>query len=278
VTRPAAVGVWVLAGLVVTLSTSDPVAHAAVLIGAWLLLARRRTSERRLRPLAVGLAALLLATVAINGLLAHIGATVMVVVPNWVPLIGGALTAEGFAEGASIGLNLVAAISVAASLSLVLDPADLVDALPRPLHHTGAAVGAALNLVPATASSFVAVRDAQRLRGWRPKGPRALADLAVPVVLGAIDRSVQLAESMEARAFGSGPRTAALGGERSGWSVATAIVSLLALVVFVIARLHGVSGAWYPYPTPSTPDVSALALAPAFVFAVGGMLLPPAGD
>jgi hypothetical protein len=69
-----------------------------------------------------------------------------------------------------------------------------------------------------------------------------------------------------------------LGGERSGWSAATAIASLLAMVVFVIARLHGVSGAWYPYPTPSAPDVSALALAPAVVFAASGMLLPPAGD
>jgi energy-coupling factor transport system permease protein len=278
VTRPAAVGAWVLAGLVVTLSSSDPVAHAVVLAGAWLLLARRRTRERRLRPLALGLAVLFAATVAINGLLAHTGASVIATVPSWVPLVGGTLTAEGFAEGASIGLTLLAAVSVAAALSLVLEPADLVDALPGPLHHSGAAIGAALNLVPATATSFVAVRDAQRLRGWRPKGPRALVDLAVPVVLGAIDRSVQLAESMEARAFGSGPRTAVTGGRRSARSAATVGVSLLAVAVLVAARWHGVTGAWYPYPTPSAPDVSLLALAPAVVVAVSAMLLPPAGD
>jgi energy-coupling factor transport system permease protein len=278
VTRPAAVGAWVLAGLAVTLSTSDPLSHAVVLAGAWLLLARRHNAERRLRPLAIGLSALFGATCVINGLLAHTGATVFAAVPGWLPLVGGTLTVEGFAEGAAIGLTLVSAVSVAAALSLVLEPADLVDALPGPLSHTGAAVGSALNLVPATAASFVAVRDAQRLRGWRPRGPRALVDLAVPVVLGAIDRSVQLAESMEARAFGSGRRTAAIGGRRSGWATATMGVSLLALAALVAARLGGAGGAWYPYPTPSAPDAAPLALAPAVLAALGGALIPPARD
>lgn len=277
-TRPAAVGAWVLAGLAIALSTSDPLSHAVVLAGAWALLARRRTAERRLRPLAVGLAVLAGVTVVINGLLAHTGATVIADVPGWLPLVGGTLTTEGFAEGASIGLTLVSAVSVAAVLSVVLEPADLVDALPGPLSHTGAAVGSALNLVPATAASFVAVRDAQRLRGWRPRGARALVDLAVPVVLGAIDRSVQLAESMEARAFGSGPRTVAVGGQRRARNSAVAAVAAAALVVLVLARLHGVSGAWYPYPTPSVPDAAPLALAPAAMLGLAGMLLPPPTD
>jgi energy-coupling factor transport system permease protein len=277
-TRPTAVGAWVLVGLVVTLATSDPVAHAVALVGAWLLLVRRRTSQRKLRPLAIGLTVVFLLTVAVNGMLAHTGATVLAEIPSWMPLIGGILTAESFAEGASIGLTLVTAISVAAVLTLVLEPADLVDALPGPLHHTGAALGAALNLVPATVTSFLAVRDAQRLRGWRPKGPRALVDLAVPVVLGAIDRSVQLAESMDARAFGSGPRTVVKGGGRSSGSTLVTAGSVVAVAALLAARLHGVSATWYPYPTPSAPDVAVLALVPAVVLAASGLLLPRADD
>ncbi len=275
-TRPAAVGAWVLSGLTVTLSTSDPAIHLVVLAGAWSLLARRRTGERRLRPLALGLTVVFVATVAVNGLLSHTGATVIVDVPAWVPLAGGVLSAEGFAEGASIALSLVAAVSVVAALSVVVEPADLVDALPRVLSHTAAALGSALNLVPATAASFVAVREAQRLRGWRPTGPRALVDLAVPVVLGAIDRSVQLAESMEARAFGSGRRTSAVSGSPSRRGTAMVGASLLALVVLVVARLHGDGGAWYPYPTPSVPDVAPLALAAAVVIGLAGFVLPDA--
>src|SRR5258708_12463695 len=84
---------------------------------------------------------------------------------------------------------------------------DVMDALPSALSRTGAAIAASLNLVPSVASSFVQVSEAQRLRGWRPRGPRSWAEVVVPVVLTSVEGSIQLAESMEARGFGSGPRT-----------------------------------------------------------------------
>ena len=274
-TRTAAVALWVLAALAVALFETDPAARLVVLAGAWVLLIRRRATGRRLRALALGLAALGLLTVMINGLLSHTGATVVVVLPSWLPLLGGAVTAEGFANGGAIALGLVAAISVTAALSVVVEPTDLVDALPRPLHHAGAALGAALNLVPATAASFVAVRDAQRLRGWRARGARAMVDLAVPVLLGAIDRSVQLAESMEARAFGAGPRTSAVGGERSARLAAVAVAGGVALALAVAGYLAGDAGGWYAYPLPTVPSVAPLALAPACLVAFAGTLVPP---
>lgn len=274
-TRPAAVGIWVLAALTVALVDTDPVARAVVLAGAWSLLARRRVPGRRLRPLAVGLGILALFTVALNGTLSHTGATVLGVLPSWLPLVGGAVTAESFAYGGSIALGLLAAISATAALSIVVEPTDLVDALPGPLHHAGAAVGAALNLVPATAASFVAVRDAQRLRGWRPHGPRAMVDLAVPVLLGAIDRSVQLAESMEARAFGAGHRTRMDGGGRSRPLLAIAAAGVAGVAIAVGAHVAGDAGSWYAYPVPTVPSLAPLALAPALVVAFAALALPP---
>lgn len=274
-TRTAAVALWALAALAVALVDTDPVSQAVVLAGAWTLLARRRTTGRRLRPLGVGLVLVGTLTTALNGLLSHTGATVLVVLPSWLPLIGGELTAEAFANGASIALGLVTAISVTATLSVVVEPSDLVDALPGPLHHAGAALGAALNLVPATASSFVAVRDAQRLRGWRPRGTRAMVDLAVPVLLGAIDRSVQLAESMEARAFGSGRRTSMVGGERSGAAALVAAAGALAVVTAVVGHLVDGGTGWYPYPVPTVPSTAPIAIVPAILIALAGALVPP---
>lgn len=274
--RPAAVVVWVLAALAVVFFDTDPIAQAVVLAGAWLLLLRRRVEGRRLRPLAVGLTVLGVLTVAVNGLLSHVGATVLVVLPSWLPLVGGPVSAEGFAEGGSVALGLVTAVSVTAALSVVIEPTDLVDALPGALHHLGAALGAALNLVPATVASVVAVREAQRLRGWRPRGVRAMVDLAVPVLLGAIDRSVQLAESMEARAFGVGPRTRAVVGERSAGSGALAAAALAAAALAGVARATGAVD-WYPYPVPTFPAVTVLALVPAVVVALAGVALPPEG-
>lgn len=275
--RPTAVVVWALAALAVAFFDADPLAQAVVLAGAWALLVRRRVEGRRLRPLAVGLGVLCAITVAVNGLLTHTGATVLAVVPSWLPLIGGTVTAEGFANGGAIALELLTAVSVTASLSMVIEPADLVDALPGVLHHAGAALGAALNLVPATAASVIAVRDAQRLRGWRPRGVRAMADLAVPVLLGAIDRSVQLAESMEARAFGAGRRTRLVGGERAAGLLAVAVVAMVAATVAGIARVSGVAD-WYAYPVPTVPSVTPLALVPAVLVALAGAALPPERD
>lgn len=272
--RPAAVVVWVLAALAVAFFDTDPLAQAVVLIGAWALLARRRIEGRRLRSLAIGLGILGTATVALNGLLSHTGATVVVVLPSWLLVAGGPVTAEGFASGASIALGLVTAVSVTAALSVVIEPTDLVDALPGALHHAGAALGAALNLVPVTAASVVAVREAQRLRGWRARGVRAMVDLAVPVLLGAIDRSVQLAESMEARAFGDGRRTRAAGGDRSRALVVLAIAGLAAVAIAGVARALGVAD-WYAYPVPTVPSVAPLALAPAVLIAALGAVLPP---
>lgn len=275
--RPAAVVVWVLCALAVVFFDTDPLAQAIVLVGAWVLLARRRVVGRRLRSLGVGLGLLCLLTVAINGLLSHTGTTVLVVVPSWVPLAGGIVTAEGFASGGSIALGLVSAISATAALSVVVEPTDLVDALPGALHHAGAALGAALNLVPATAASVLAVREAQRLRGWRGRGVRAMVDLAVPVLLGAIERSVQLAESMEARAFGLGRRTRMVAGQRSASLLLVALAGVAAAVVAGVARLGGAT-AWYPYPVPTVPSSAPLALAPAVLIAVAAVLLPADGE
>jgi energy-coupling factor transport system permease protein len=273
--RAAVVAVWALAALVVALFDTDPLAQVIVLAGAWVLLVRRRSEGRRLRPLAIGLSVLGITTVAVNGLLSHTGATVVVTLPSWLPLVGGQVTAEGFASGGSIALGLVTAVTATASLSMVIEPADLVDALPGLLHHVGAALGAALNLVPATAASVVAVRDAQRLRGWRPRGVRAMVDLAVPVLLSAIDRSVQLAESMEARAFGDGNRTS-LAGERSTGLIVVAVAAAAAAGLAAFARASGVA-AWYPYPLPTVPSAAPLALAPAVLISLVGALVPPEG-
>lgn len=271
--RPAAVVVWVSAALVVVFFDTDPIAQAVVLCGAWALLLRRRADGRRLRPLAIGLAVLGGVTAAINGLLSHTGTTVVLSLPSWLPLAGGPVTAEGFASGASIAMGLVTAVSATAALSVVIEPTDLVDALPGALHHAGAAVGAALNLVPATAASLVAVREAQRMRGWRGRGVRAMVDLVVPVLLGAIDRSVQLAESMEARAFGVGRRAGLAGGQRSAALLAVAVAGLVAAALAGIARLGG-AASWYPYPVPTLPSLAPLAIAPAVVIALSGLVIP----
>ena len=122
-------------------------------------------------------------------------------------MIGGPLTLEAALFGLSTGIGIAAAVLAAAPLSLVLAPHALVDALPAALARTGAAIGTALNLIPGIARSATEIRDAQRMRGWRSRRVREWPDLAVPVVLTALEGSITLAEAMEARGYGSGMRT-----------------------------------------------------------------------
>lgn len=272
--RPAALATWVLAGLVMALASDQPAVRATVILAAWVLLARRLVPGRRLRPLAIGVSILVALTVAVNGLLSHTGATVIVGLPRWLPLLGGRITLEAFVFGAGIAAGLAAAVSVSAALSLVIEPSDLVDGLPPWLARTGAAVGAALNLVPAIASRFVSVRDTQRLRGWRPSGPRGLVDLVAPVLLGAMDTSLQLAEAMEARAFASGTRVGTYGTRRSAANLAVALGSAVALGAFVALRVAGASGTWYPYPVLAMPALGPATLGPPALLVLVALLVP----
>lgn len=273
--RPAAVALWVLAGLSTATVGSQPVPRALVLLAAWLALGRRRVAGRRLAPLALGLVGLGLGSALLNGLLSHTGATVLAALPSWVPLAGGPLTLEALAYGATISLSLTAAVSTTAALSMVVEPADLVDSLPGFLARTGVALGAALNLVPSLAGSVRSVHEAQRLRGWRPARGRGMVDLAVPVLLSTIETSMQLAESMEARGFGSGPRTPARRPTGDRPNLILGGGSLAVLAGLVGSHLAGLVGQWYPYPTIQAPSLAPAVLAPAIGLVVLALLVPP---
>jgi energy-coupling factor transport system permease protein len=139
---------------------------------------------------------------------------------------------------------------------LLLESHEVMDALPAPLSRTGIAIASSLNLVPAVATSFVEVTEAQRLRGWRPRGPRSWMEVVVPVVLTSVEGSIQLAESMEARGFGSGARTsmASHALQRADWLLVAA--SALALTVFAVAHAAGSASDWLPYPTLTWPTIN----------------------
>jgi energy-coupling factor transport system permease protein len=268
---PRAWLVWSLAAVTVAFVTDNPVYRGLVALVALNVLLAWLPRGRRLRPLAlvVTLAAALAAL--INLLASHTGADTIARLPDWLPLVGGPLTLESLAFGGALGLGLVAALLAVAPLSLVLEPHDVVDAMPASLERTGIAVATSLNLVSGFGRTFTEVRDAQRMRGWRPRGLRSWNEVLVPVVLTAIEDSVLLAEAMEARAFGAGRRTSYAGSSFGRRETAVVVAALAAAAMFVALRVGGVAMDWYPYPTLSLPPIhpvlvaSCLALAlPAF--------------
>ena len=175
---------WSLAAVTVALSTDNPVYRALVALVALNVLLTWLPPGRRLRPLVAMLAFAAGMAALVNVLAGHTGAHVIARLPAGWPLIGGAFTVESIAFGGALGLGLVAALLAVAPLSLVLEPHDVVDAMPAPLERTGIAVATSLNLVSGFGRTFTEIRDAQRMRGWRPRGLRSWNEVLVPVSLG----------------------------------------------------------------------------------------------
>jgi energy-coupling factor transport system permease protein len=254
-----AVAAWSAACLFVALSTTNPAYRAAVL-GATLATLLGSPGRARARPLLTFVVVTAALGTFLNVVVSHVGTTVIFELPDEIPALGGPYTVEALAFGASTGVTLAATILAVAPFSLQLGPEEILDALPRALSRTGSALAASLNLVPAVGASFAAVSEAQRLRGWRPRGPRSWAEVVVPVVLTAVESSIQLAESMEARGYGSGPRTH-LRPPRLGaadWLLVAA--SGLAALLFALSRATGWATDWYPFPTLAPPEVAAAPL------------------
>ncbi len=251
---------WSASGLVIALSTSNPVYRAVVLLCALnLLLARgRRGSGSRLLLVSIGIAGLIATLVTL--LLSHTGQHVLVRLPAGIPAIGGPLTLEALAFGTATGLGIAAALFAVAPLTLVSQPHELVDALPAPLARTGAAVGAALNLVPGTLRSAVEIREAQRMRGWRARRAVDWPAVAVPVVLTAIEGSMTLAEAMESRAYGTGARTHFSTQPWARYDTVVSVTAALGAGGFLALVVTGGAPGWFPFPVLSAPAISVPAL------------------
>jgi energy-coupling factor transport system permease protein len=254
--NPRALAVWSLAGVTIALSTGSPVYRTLVLLCALNVLIAFRRPGVSVRGLLIALVVAAAIALGTTTLASHTGDHPFLALPSGIPVIGGALTFEAALFGLSSGIGIAAAVLAAAPLSLVLQPHALVDALPRMFARTGAAIGTALNLIPGIARSATEIRDAQRMRGWRSRRVREWPDLAVPVVLTALEGSITLAEAMEARGYGSGARTHYNEQVWSRQDVLVAVIAAAAALLFVGLRVTGAITDWYPFPNLTWPDVS----------------------
>lgn len=259
---------WSAAGLVVVLTSTNPVYRVLVLLVALNVLLRRRRPDAALRPLMIAVGAAVVVATALNTLLSHTGVHVLVTLPEQLPGVGGPVTAEAALFGLDVALGLAAAVMVVAPLSRVMHPHDLVDALPRLLQRTAALTGAALNMVPAVARSAVAINDAQRMRGSAGTRRRDWRAVAAPIVLSALDDSLQLAEAMEARGFGSARRTHYLQARPDRASLVTVAGAAAAIVLTIGARVAGQMPDWYTFPAASLPDISAVPVVACLLLAL----------
>ncbi|MBA2811659.1 energy-coupling factor transporter transmembrane protein EcfT [Streptomyces sp. KM273126] len=124
--------------------------------------------------------------------------------PHWAQgvRIGGRVTAEGLVFAVYDGLKLAALLVCVGAANALANPARLLKSLPAALYEVGVAVVVAMTFAPHLVADVQRLRAARRLRGRPDRGLRGLAQVVLPVLEGALERSVALAAAMDARGYG----------------------------------------------------------------------------
>ena len=142
------------------------------------------------------------------------------------------VTSEELAAGGTQALRLAAVGLAFAAYVLLLDLDRLLQAAGF-ARRSVLAVGLATRLVPTLERDAAGFVEALRGRGIEVRGLRGRARLLSPLVAGSLERSLNLAEAMEARGFGRPGRTRA---PSPSWSrldrlaMATAVLVALAAI------------------------------------------------
>jgi len=205
---------WLLAASVSVFLTANPLYLAtACLVGlvvyASLPARRRRGAYGFIVKIGLFFAVL---SVPFNVLTGSSGATTLVELPrltfpSWLGGVtfGGDATLEALLYASSRALRLIALLLFATAFNVGVDHYRLLRLVPRALRQLGVIVTVAVLLLPQAFAQARSVAEAQRLRGRRLRGVRDAGAFVVPVLAGALERSIQRAESLDARGFGSGP-------------------------------------------------------------------------
>ncbi|MFD9425296.1 MULTISPECIES: energy-coupling factor transporter transmembrane component T [unclassified Streptomyces] len=128
--------------------------------------------------------------------------------PDWAQgvRIGGRVTAEQLLFALYDGAKLATLLICVGAANSLANPARLLKSLPGALYEVGVAVVVAMTFAPHMVADVVRLRTARRLRGRPAGGIGAVAQIGLPVLEGALERSVAVAASMDARGYGRSAR------------------------------------------------------------------------
>jgi energy-coupling factor transport system permease protein len=198
--------VWTVAVAAIASMTQNPL-YLTILLGIvtlqYLSASKRRAHSQGWDVLlrdALGLALLI---VPFNALNAHGGSHVLFSLPDSWPIIGGNITLEAILWGVATALGLLVLVVLFAGFSLQVSQAQVLRLTPAFLYEAGLIVSIALTFIPQMILSAQEIREAQLIRGHRMRRARDTLPLVTALLTTGLERSLQLAESMEARGFGN---------------------------------------------------------------------------
>ncbi len=262
---PGPVLVLATAVLVVAFAGEHPLIVAATLAGA-VMLAVASPAPSRLLMLVAAVAGA--GVVLLNPFVQANGDLILFQLPD-VPILDTQVTLEEVLAGLVIGARAAAVTIIVMACLAVADPDRLLGLASRLLPRSALAASVAARMVPTLRRDAAALTETARLRGrsftrgpWRRR-VAAAGGLAVPLVGSALERSVDVAEAMAARGYGSTARTHT---PRRPWQTADRVTALAACLVAPVAVLAALGriGTFGFYPRldriATAPEIAAAAV------------------
>ena len=253
--HPMAWIAWATSAGFVAFLTTDPVYLLLLWAVSWFVYASHRVDADHARSFRLFLTGAAVA-VALRTALVFFGT------------VNAANTTFSFLEGLRLGTILV----IFGTFNAVTDPFGLVRMAPRHFHEPALAAALALSIAPRTVAGVGRVRDAQRMRGIRIRGARALPALAVPVLERGMEEAHTLAESMDSRGHGAGRRSRYRPQPWTGRALLIAVTAVGAAATFLAASVGG----WavlHPQSSPIVwPEADPLLLAAVGLLATPGLV------
>lgn len=268
--HPGAWWLWALGLAAAASRTTNPLLLGLVIAVAGYVVAAWRTPAPWARSYAaflrLGLAVIVFRVLVTALFGAPQPGTVLLELPQ-VPLpgwalgvrIGGPVTTEALAAAAYEGLRLATLLACVGAANALVNPSRLLRCLPPALYEVGVAAVVAMTFAPQLLLSVRRVRTARRLRGRPDRGLRGLRGVAMPVLHEALERSLELAASMDARGYGRRAVTSA-GARRL-------------TAALLLGGLAGVCVGMYGLLDSSSPALLGLPALAAGVAAAGAGLL-----
>ena len=199
-------------------------------------------------PLRYGLA-LAFMVVLVNVIVAQRGDTVLLRGLD-LPVLGQVdVTLEALAEGCILALRILVALLVFAVWSACVDPDRILKAI-RPFAARSALTATLISrLVPLAAADHMRLAEAASLRG-PAAAPVGRGALARRLVAGSLDRSVDVAATLELRGFGLPTRPTRVRPRRVHGEIAMLLAGVLTIAAILAAAVSG-AGTVETYPSIS---------------------------
>lgn len=204
---------WLVCTLVLIWSTRNPIYLLTILLSLVLVWSVAESKNRKqytdgmsalpFSPLRLSILIIFFSTI-FNALISHFGANVVMHLPEWLPYLGGPVTLEALVYGAINGLVLSGILISFMVVNLSLPVRSLIRLIPQAFYPLAVVTTIAITFLPNTSRQLGQIKEAQAVRGHQVRGVKDWLPLIMPLLIGGLERAMDLAETMTARGFASG--------------------------------------------------------------------------